>query len=103
MSNPIRFVCLAGAVLALGACSVPSFETSDLFGRTSAQQTVAPAQAQRVAPARVAAPAPAQVARQQAPEEEEVEEVVTTNRWAHRPIGNTPSLSDGDETGGWGG
>lgn len=105
MFNPIRFVCLGGAALALSACSVPDLGYSERLGQEPAQQAVAPVQAPRATASRVApsapAAAPAQVAQQQA--EEEVREAPRTNRWAHQRIGLTTNLDDGDETGGWGG
>ncbi|MEM7753223.1 MAG: hypothetical protein AAF230_07400 [Pseudomonadota bacterium] len=92
----VAFCSLAG--LTVSGCAIPNFIEPE--PAPAVQQVAKPVAVKPVAakPA-VAQPAPAPQPVQAA----EVVEPEPVNPWAHQRIGATPSLSDGDESGGWGG
>ncbi len=103
MTMSLKFICFGAACAALSACSVPNYTEPKAATFQPAATAKAPAQVAKKPAYTAPATTQATVTQQQAAVETPVEEEVKPkNPWAHQRIGNTPSLSDSDEDGGWG-
>lgn len=97
MTRTVLKIALCGlAGLTVSGCSIPNFRAPE--AKPPVQVAVKPVVKPVVAKPVVAKPvAPKPVAAV------EVVEPKPASRWGHQRIGNTPNLSDGDESSGWGG